>query len=82
MEEVNGLIRVFFILRTLTKISNSLRTCLVYARITIAKEICLKDKRRRLLLHRENQMWKSSPRWNTFMKIPEPPLGGARLQVG
>ena len=50
MEEVNRLLQFFFIIETLTKISNGLRTCGVYGRVTISKEICLKDKRRRLLL--------------------------------
>ena len=73
MEELNSFIQFFFILKILTKSSNGLRTCLVYDRETIAKEICLKDKRRRLLLQRENQSSKSSSRWNTYMKIPRLP---------
>ena len=54
LEEVNRLLQFFFIIETLTKSSNGLRTCGVYDKVTISKEICLKDKRRRLLLWREN----------------------------
>ena len=74
MEELNRLLQFFFITKTLTKSSSGLRTCLVYDRVTISKEILLKEKRRRLMLLRENQMWKSLQRWNTFMKIQELPL--------
>ena len=62
MEEVNILIQFFFITKTLTKSSNCLRTYCVYDKVTIAEEICLKDKRRRLQLWKENQRLKSSPR--------------------
>ena len=48
MEEVNRLIQFFFITKTLAKSLNGLRTFSVYDRVTISKEICLKDKRRRL----------------------------------
>ena len=54
MEEVNSLIQFFFINKTLTKSSNGLRTYCVYDRVTVAKEICLKDKIRRLQLWKEN----------------------------
>ena len=56
MEEVNVFIHFFFILRTLIEISNSLRVCLFYDRATSSKEICLKDKRRTLLLLRDNEV--------------------------
>ena len=74
MEEVNRLLQVFFITKTLTKISNGLIMYCVYDRVTVAKEICIKDKRRRLLLPRENQRLKSSPRWNTYKNIPRLPV--------
>ena len=48
MEEVNKLIQFLFITKTLTRSSNGLRTYYVYDRVTVAKEICLKEKIRRL----------------------------------
>ena len=75
MEEVNRLLQFSFIIETLTKISNGLRTCGVYDRVTISKDICLKDKRRRPLLPRLNHKLKSLARWNTYMKIRKLPLG-------
>ena len=75
MEEVNSFLQFFFITKTLTKISNGLRTYCVYDRMIVAKEICLKDKRRRLQLWKENHRLKSSPRLNTYMKIPKLPPG-------
>ena len=53
MEEVKSLIQFFFILKILTKSSNGLRTCSVYDRETIAKEICLKDKKKKALVVEE-----------------------------
>ena len=50
MEEVNRLIPFFFITKTLAKSLNGLRTYFVYDRVIVAKKICPKDKRRRLLL--------------------------------
>ena len=67
MEEVNRLIQFFFISKTLAKILNGLRTYCVYDRVTVTKEICLKDKRRRLQLWKENQRLKSSLRLNTYI---------------
>ena len=75
MEEVNRLIQFFFTTKTLAKNLNGPRTYYVYDRVTVAKKICPKDKRRRLLLSKENQRLKSSPRWNTYMKIPKLPPG-------
>ena len=75
MEEVSRLIQFFFITKKLAKSLNGLRTYCVYDRVTVAKKICLKDKRRMLQLWKENQRLKSSPRLNTYMKIPNLPLG-------
>ena len=82
MEEVNRLIQFFFITKTLTKISNGLRTYCVYDRVPVANKICPKDKRRRLLFPRESHRLKSSPRLNTYMNIPKLPPGSNRIING
>ena len=82
MEEVNRLIQFFFIIKTLTKISNGLRTYYVYGRVIVAKKICPKDKRRRLLLLKENQRLRSSPGLNMYMKIPKLPSHSNRTING
>ena len=82
MEEVNRLIQFFFINKTLAKSLNGLRTYCVYDRVIVAKKICPKDKRRRLMLPKENQRLKSSPRLNTYMKIPKLPPGSNQIING
>ena len=82
MEEVNRLIQFLFITKSLSKSLNHLRIYFVYDRGTVAKKICLKDKRRRLQLWKENQRLKSSPRLNTYMKIPKLPPGSNQIING
>ena len=55
IEEVNRVIQFFVIIKTLAESSNGLRTYYVYDRVIVAKKICPKDKRRRLLLLKETR---------------------------
>ena len=67
MEEVNKLIQFFVIVKTLAKSSMGLRTCYVYDRVIVAKKICPKDKRKRLMLLKENLRLRSSSRLNIYI---------------